>query len=110
MSQAGARLVTTDDKGRTLLHAAVSNPDGPPALLSLLVDSGLDPFALDAEGNTLWHAAVPRLMRWPLRCGRDLCDFLVAQGVDHRKPNIASPFRGRLWHSTTSLICTASRI
>ncbi|ROW16117.1 hypothetical protein VPNG_01983 [Cytospora leucostoma] len=87
MPQAGARLDTTDDKGRTLLHAAVSNPNGPRALLRLLVDSGLDPSALDAEGNTLWHAAVPNLMRWPLRSCRDLCEFLVAQGVDHRKPN-----------------------
>ncbi|KAK7738407.1 hypothetical protein SLS53_006222 [Cytospora paraplurivora] len=87
MSQAGARLDTTDDKGRNLLHAAVSNPDSPPALLCLIVDSGLDPLALDAEGKTLWHEAVPRLMRWPLRRRRDLCEFLFAQGVDHRRPN-----------------------
>lgn len=51
----GATLDTTDDRGRTLLHAAVRSGPHPTALVDYLVQHGLDPKRTDSDGNTLWH-------------------------------------------------------
>lgn len=92
MSQAGARLDVTDNNGRNLLHAAVSNPRGDQDLLrlKLLLGYGLDPNATDAEGNTLWHATIPHYASRPLKMGGPelrLYDLLLELGVDYRRPN-----------------------
>ena len=62
LATCGARFDTTDDRGRSLLHAAVSGYRGTldqKEHIQFLIDNGLDPQAIDNEGNTLWHEIVP---------------------------------------------------
>ncbi|KAF4332961.1 ankyrin [Fusarium beomiforme] len=58
MADAGARFDVTDQRGRSLLHAAVRYPASSEKLLQLLVKYGVDPKQADYEGNTIWHEGV----------------------------------------------------
>lgn len=85
--QFGAHLDVNDLKGRSLLHAAVSNRACDCAFVQFLVDKGLDPQRVDNEGNTLWHAAMDRLTRSETSDGIQLASFLLELQVDIHKGN-----------------------
>ncbi len=53
----GGRYDITDDRGRTLVHEAVTNT----TTIKFLIEKGVDPDATDNEGNTFWHEIVPKL-------------------------------------------------
>ncbi|VUC25731.1 unnamed protein product [Clonostachys rosea] len=55
MLQRGARFDVTDNKGRTLLHAAIRICLRDGTLLKFLVKNGVDPHQPDFDGNTIWH-------------------------------------------------------
>lgn len=87
ISRLGGRFDTRDDHGRTVLHCLLSSRDGAHvSLVETLARHGVDPAAVDDEGNTLWHAAVDSLDQ----CGggnKQLSDLLLRLGADPQKPN-----------------------
>lgn len=85
--QGGARIDVSDLKGRSLLHAAISNRACDCELIQYLVDKGLDPQSVDNEGNTLWHAAIGHLTRSRASHGIQLASFLRGMQVDIPKAN-----------------------
>lgn len=87
--QFGARIDVNDLKGRSLLHAAISNQACDCAFVQFLVDKGLDPQSVDNEGNTLWHAGIDRLTRSRTSTGIQLALFLLELQVDIHKVNNA---------------------
>ncbi|UZP43280.1 hypothetical protein NXS19_011096 [Fusarium pseudograminearum] len=82
--KAGARFDVTGRRGRPLLHTKIGQR-GDGKILKLLVDHGVDPEQTDNEGNTIWHAAVPRLVS-PMST-TELLSNIVSLGIDIRKPN-----------------------
>lgn len=85
--QVGAHINVSDLKGRSLLHAAISNTACDCSFLQFLVDKGLNPQSVDTEGNTLWHAAMNRLTRTKISDGIRLASFLFELRVDNHKVN-----------------------
>lgn len=85
--QVGAHIDVSDLKGRSLLHAAISNQACDCAFVQFLVDKGLDPQSVDNEGNTLWHAAINRLTRSETSDGIQLASSLLELQVDIHKAN-----------------------
>lgn len=85
--QVGAHIDVSDLKGRSLLHAAISNKACNCSFVPLLVDQGLDPQSVDTEGNTLWHAAIHRLTRSQTAEGIRLASFLTGLGVNIHQAN-----------------------
>ncbi|RGP58941.1 ankyrin repeat-containing protein [Fusarium sporotrichioides] len=85
MVKAGARFGVTDKQGRTLLHAAMRYGHGGEEVLKVLVEQGVDPKQTDDQGNTIWHAVVPRFISSMMPT--NLIQNITAMGVDIRKPN-----------------------
>lgn len=64
VSRLGGRFDLRDCHGQTVLHALVSgNRNTNLPLFKLLIKHGVDPSAVDNDGNTLWHAAAGRMAR-----------------------------------------------
>lgn len=89
LSRFGGRFDVRDNRGRTVIHCLFS--DGGDTQLSFveaLARHGVDPCAVDDEGNTLWHAAIDRLDPLSLPQGNEqIMDLLLRLGVDPQKPN-----------------------
>ncbi|KAH7322527.1 ankyrin repeat-containing domain protein [Stachybotrys elegans] len=85
MVKSGTRFDVTDKRGRTLLHAATPQCRSKTSLLHLLKENGVDPQQADIEGNTIWHAAVPRFSDW--RVSTELFHLITDLGVDPRAAN-----------------------
>jgi len=85
LAKADACFDTTDSRGRTLLHAAARNCRNDTAHMKLLVDQGLDPNSQDADGNTIWHEAIPTFCHW--RVSPSVFESFTALGVDLSKTN-----------------------
>ncbi|KXJ87825.1 ankyrin repeat-containing domain protein [Microdochium bolleyi] len=91
MVREGSRLDTHDAEGRTLCHAAVARADSP-KVVQWLSGQGLDPRAVDHDGNTLFHETL-REGRWanvafsPRARGFGFFDALRDLGVDPTQPN-----------------------
>ncbi|KAH8756647.1 ankyrin repeat-containing domain protein [Diaporthe sp. PMI_573] len=82
VSRFGGRFDVQDNQGQTLIHCLLSRDrDVQLSLVEALARHGVDPSAVDDDGNTLWHAAVDRLDRV------QLIDLLLRLGADPRKPN-----------------------
>ncbi|KAJ8112394.1 hypothetical protein OPT61_g5228 [Boeremia exigua] len=87
--QYGAPLGMVDDKGSTLLHAAVRSSRHK-AQITFLLGQGLDPHAVDHSGNTLWHEAVSDLASVPYRLEEkpaEPFEQLTQMGVNPMQPN-----------------------
>ncbi|PTD06270.1 Ankyrin-3 [Fusarium culmorum] len=84
LAKAGARFDVMGKRGRPLLHTKIGQR-GDGKILKLLVDHGVDPEQTDNEGNTIWHAAVPKLVS-PMST-TELLSNIVSLGIDIRKPN-----------------------
>ncbi|KAL2688929.1 hypothetical protein Neosp_002979 [[Neocosmospora] mangrovei] len=85
MAKAGAHFDVRDQRGRTLLHAAVRHCRSNGKLLQLLAEHGVDSQQTDLEGNTIWHEGVPQFATW--RVSTQLFHDITALGVDPRKAN-----------------------
>jgi ankyrin repeat protein len=85
MSKAGARFDISDQRGRTLLHAAVRRCRSDGKILRLLVEHGADPKQIDMDGNTMWHDAASQFST--RRVSPQLFHDITAWGVDPRKAN-----------------------
>ncbi|KAF4447823.1 hypothetical protein F53441_8689 [Fusarium austroafricanum] len=87
MVDAGARFNVTDQRGRTLLHAAVRHcrSDSDLSMLHFIVEQGVDSQQTDNQGNTLWHEAMPQFATW--RVSTQTFLGITALGVDPRKAN-----------------------
>jgi ankyrin repeat protein len=66
-------------EGQSLLHLAAAS--GSAAIVNDLLTSGLDPVAVDAEGNTVLHTAVQK------KAGHDVLEILLRQGCDPNATN-----------------------
>ncbi|KAH7109414.1 ankyrin repeat-containing domain protein [Dendryphion nanum] len=86
LKSCGASLATTDDRGRTLLHTAVVSGV---SRIQFLVDKGLDPKAVDYEGNTLWHEVAPSMAKrtYDRSTAPAIFQDLLRLKVDPRQPN-----------------------
>lgn len=84
---AGAQVDKTDKNGQSALFAACK-----PSLrtmLRLLVKRGADPLAVDAKGNTLWHAMMSNMaMETKKPDCLPLMDQLIRWGVDAFQANV----------------------
>ncbi|RDW75540.1 ankyrin-2 [Coleophoma cylindrospora] len=85
LAKAGARFDTTDQRGRTLLHAAARHCRSDTAHMQFLVNQGIDPEQQDFEGNTIWHEAIPRFCGW--RVSPKVFKGFTALGADLSKVN-----------------------
>ncbi|SPJ71033.1 uncharacterized protein FTOL_00761 [Fusarium torulosum] len=85
MSKAGARFDITDQRERTLLHAAVRRRRSDGKILRLLVEHGADPKQTDMDGNTVWHDGASLFAT--CRVSPQLFHDITALGVDPRKAN-----------------------
>lgn len=87
VSRLGGRFDLRDCQGQTILHSLLSG-DSHSNLCAIesLITHGIDPSAVDNEGNTLWHAAASRMARG---CGgfRGLMGLLLRLNVDVERPN-----------------------
>lgn len=81
ISRLGGRLDARDHHGRTVLHCLLSGTRSVNlSLVEALARHGVDPSAVDDEGNTLWHVAIHQL-HW------QLSDLLLHLGADPQRPN-----------------------
>jgi ankyrin repeat protein len=85
MAEYGASFTTTDNLGRTLLHAAVPQGEDISEFIDYLNDHGVDPKQTDNAGNTLWHAAIPSFCAWFHAQG--IYAQITQLGVDPWAPN-----------------------
>ncbi|KAF4957104.1 hypothetical protein FGADI_3323 [Fusarium gaditjirri] len=92
MADLGARFDVVDQKGRTLLHAAVGNcRDGKDVnVLRRLVELGADPQKTDLEGNTIWHEVIPKCAKkaYEYRShspSLETLQSITAMGIDPRQ-------------------------
>ncbi|KAF5658709.1 ankyrin repeat-containing protein [Fusarium heterosporum] len=85
LAKAGARFDVIDQRGRTLLHAALQHQGSNGNILRLLVDHGVDPKQADSSGNTLWHEAASQFSTG--RVSPHLLRQMVALNIDLRKTN-----------------------
>lgn len=89
MSRLGGRFDVQDDQGQTLIHylfSCIGSLRLP--LVEALVRHGVDPCAVDDQGNTLWHAADDRLdLDGRAEPSKLVIDLLLRLGVDPRRPN-----------------------
>lgn len=87
VSRLGGRFDVQDNQGQTLIHCLFYSDSGVQLpLVEALVRHGVDPSAVDDEGNTLWHVAVGRL-DGPAEGNKRLIDLLLRLGADLRRPN-----------------------
>ncbi|KAJ0123891.1 hypothetical protein J7T55_012363 [Diaporthe amygdali] len=87
VSRLGGRFDVQDNYGRNVIHCLLSSKgDVHLSLVEALARHGVDPSAVDDEGNTLWHTAVDRLAR-PPQGDKPLSDLLLRLGADPQKPN-----------------------
>lgn len=86
VSRLGGHFDVQDDQGRTLIHCLFCDGGLGMPLVEALVRHGVDPSAVDDEGNTLWHVAVKRL-DGPVEGNKQLFGFLLRLGADPQKPN-----------------------
>lgn len=87
ISRLGGRFDLRDCLGQTLLHSLLSGNSGTNlSLVESLTRHGVDPCAVDNEGNSLWHAVADRIAR---ESGglRGLIGLLLRLGVDMERPN-----------------------
>lgn len=101
VSRLGGRFDLRDCQGRTILHSLLSG-DSYSNLCAIksLIRHGIDPSAVDNEGNTLWHAAARRMARGSGGF-RGLIGLLLRLNVDIERPNES----GRnLLHCLSSLL------
>ncbi|KAH6951333.1 ankyrin repeat-containing domain protein [Fusarium avenaceum] len=85
MSKAGARFDITDQRGWTIVHAALRRCRTDGKILRLLVEHGADPKQTGMDGNTLWHDAASQFAtRW---VSPQLFHDITALGIDPRKAN-----------------------
>jgi ankyrin repeat protein len=85
MSKAGARFDTRDQRGCTLLQAAVRHRRLDGKILRLLVEHGADPKQTDMDGNTIWHDGASQFAT--RRVSPQLFHDITALGIDPRKSN-----------------------
>lgn len=86
VSRLGGRFDVRDNQGQTLIHSLFCDGGVRLPLVEALVRHGVDPSAVDDEGNTLWHVAVDRL-DGPVEGNKQLIDLLLRLGADPRKTN-----------------------
>lgn len=87
VSRLGGRFDLRDCQGQTILHSLISgDSDSNLCAVELLIRHGIDPSAVDNEGNTLWHAATSRMARGS-RGFRGLIGLLLRLDVDIERPN-----------------------
>lgn len=87
VSRLGGRFDLRDCQGQTILHSLISgDSDSNLCAVELLIRHGIDPSAVDNEGNTLWHAAASRMARGSGGF-RGLIGLLVRLDVDIERPN-----------------------
>lgn len=88
VSRFGGRFDVRDNHGRTVIHCLVSAGGDMQLSVEALARHGVDPSAVDDEGNTLWHAAIDRLDPLSLPQGdKQIMDLLLRLGVDPQRPN-----------------------
>lgn len=89
VSRLGGRFDIRDSHGRTVIHCLFSSEGHSHlSLVEPLTRHGVDPSAVDDEGNTLWHAAINRLDSLSLpQADKQIMDLLLRLGVDPQKPN-----------------------
>ncbi|KAF4962749.1 hypothetical protein FSARC_9197 [Fusarium sarcochroum] len=87
MARVGARFDVTDQRGRTLLHAAVSYCLSNGKLLGLLAEYGVDPKQTDLEGNTIWHEGVSQFSTRVGSVSTEVFHDITALGSDPRRTN-----------------------
>lgn len=86
VSRLGGRFDVRDNQGQTLIHCLFCDGGVHLTLLEALVRHGVDPSAVDDEGNTLWHVAVNHL-DGPVEGNNQLIDLLLRLGADPGKPD-----------------------
>lgn len=81
----GARFDLRDCHGQTVVHSLLSRKSNL-TLAELLIEHGIDPSAVDNEGNTLWHAVADRIAG---NSGepKGSIRLLLRLNVDPQKPN-----------------------
>lgn len=85
MSKAGARFDITNQRGWTLVHAALRRCRTDGNILRLLVEHGADPKQTDMDGNTMWHKGASQFAtRW---VSPQLFHDIAALDIDPRKAN-----------------------
>lgn len=101
VSRLGGRFDLRDCQGRTILHLLLSGGSySNSCAIESLIRHGIDPPAVDNEGNTLWHAAASRMARGSGGF-RGLIGLLLRLNVDIERPNES----GRnLLHCLSSLL------
>lgn len=85
VSKAGARFDITDQRGWTLLQAALRHCRTDGKILRLLVEHGADAKQTDMDGNTMWHEGAAQFAT--RRVSPQLFHDITALGVDPRKAN-----------------------
>lgn len=88
MSRLGGRFDLTDCRGQTILHSLLSgNSFSRLSVVESLARHGVDPSAVDNEGNTLWHAAAAGRMGRGSGGFQGLTDLLLRLEADVERPN-----------------------
>lgn len=81
----GARLDTTDIRGRNVLHCLAESRQPAVSVIQFLASKVIDAQATDNKGNTVWHLAAPELAKSALDMERTTA--IAKLGVDVEAQN-----------------------